>query len=199
MCIVCECLHGNFHINLSIKNALIHMFVLNNACAEIVGSRTVNIFLFCTVLLPLSTVFRFFVAFPQPFLHQKNKLESIRTVNVPNVKTCFKIPSFQMLISITYFTYLKNCSSITNTWWWKCNQLQKKYQILDRFCFLKAPHHHTNICKVSMRAWTLLRCIKGLSLFSFHLLTRNVKRRRGSHPHRYKDISIIMEYCQGYS
>ena len=41
------------------------------------------------------------------------------------------------LIECTYFTYLQNLSSITNTWWWKCNQIQKKCQTLDRLCFLK--------------------------------------------------------------
>ena len=33
------------------------------------------------------------------------------------------------LVACTYFTYLKNCSSISNSWEWKCNQGQKKYQI----------------------------------------------------------------------
>ena len=71
--ITCECLRGNFLINLPTENALIHKFVLNNASAEIRESRTVSIFLFCTVPLPPGTVMCFFVPFPQPFVHRQKK------------------------------------------------------------------------------------------------------------------------------
>ena len=54
-------------------------------------------------LYSISTVrcsFFFFVPFSQPFFYRQNRLESIRTVNIPIVTTCFMIPSFQILMEI---------------------------------------------------------------------------------------------------
>ena len=53
---------------------------------------------------------------------------------------------------------------------------------------LFAPHHHTNICKVTKRIWTLLRCFTSLSLISSRLSTRDVM------PCAVKQIEHILRY-----
>ena len=51
------------------------------------------------------------------------------------------------------------------------------FKVAKRFARnLFAPYYHTNICKVTIRIWIPLRCFTGLSLFSFYLPIRNVKR-----------------------
>ena len=50
--------------------------------------------------LPLSTVDLHLGQLSYRFLYRQNKLEGIRTVNVPNVTTCFLITSFGRLMKI---------------------------------------------------------------------------------------------------
>ena len=69
-------------------------------------SRTVSIF--CTLPLPMLTVFSFVYSLDNHFFYCQNKLESNETVNISNVTICFMIPSFQTLVSITCNIYFDN-------------------------------------------------------------------------------------------
>ena len=54
------------------------------------------------------------------FFYRQNNLKTIRTVNVPNVATCFMIPSFQMLTKIvTMFwptVHTTECLTFVSAW-----------------------------------------------------------------------------------
>ena len=74
--------------------------------------------------LSLSSVDLYFVQLSYRFLYRQNKLESIRTVNIPNVTICCTIPSFQMLISIICPIY---CDNVTTN----CIQQSKQAHLID--------------------------------------------------------------------
>ena len=81
--------------------------------------------------LPLTTVDFSFVLLSYRFWYRQNKLESVRTVNIPNVTICFMVPSFQILMKIIcpnstlncihirifdYFFFAFGCIFITRYW-----------------------------------------------------------------------------------
>ena len=58
---------------------------------------------------------------------------------------------------------------------------------------LTASCHHTNIWKVTIRIWSTLQYFTFLSLFSFYLSIRNVKRRKGFISSSWKGHIIYYE------
>ena len=67
---------------------------------------------FGQLILPLTTGDFSFVQLSYHFFYRQNKLESIGTVNVPNVTTCFMAPSFQMFMKIRCPDGTLNCMHI---------------------------------------------------------------------------------------
>ena len=64
--------------------------------------------------LLLTTVDFYFAQSSMLFLYRQNKLESIKTVNVPNVTTCFMVSCFQILMIIICPKGTLHCIHIRN-------------------------------------------------------------------------------------
>ena len=89
--------------------------------------------------------------FSRIWLHLHHQLLGMKLQFFKHVEHVHSINQMHLfwLIENTYFTYLKNCSSMINAWWWKCNQLRKKSHIFG--CKHSWSWHCCSRCDMSLK------------------------------------------------